>query len=64
MMKPSGIMEKIPKLPISNFKYSDAQVILRLVTIIAACHLSGKINRVLKRIQKMEHPNDFIDLLK
>jgi len=64
MMKPSEIVEKIPKLPISNFKYSDAQVILRLVTIIAACHLSGKINRVLKRIQKMEHPNDFIDLLK
>ena len=54
MMKPSEIVEKIPKLPISNFKYSDAQVILRLVTIIAACHLSGKINRVLKRIQKME----------
>ncbi|SEH50739.1 hypothetical protein SAMN02910265_01071 [Ruminococcus flavefaciens] len=63
-MKKQEILEKIQKFPISNFKYSDAQVILRLVTILAACHLSGKINRVLKRIQKMEHPEEFINILK
>ncbi len=63
-MKKTEILEKLPKFPITEFKYSDAQVVLRLVTILAACHLSGEVNRVLKRIQKMEHPNDFIDLLK
>ncbi len=63
-MKKQEILEKIQKFPISNFKYSDAQVILRLVTILAACHLSGKINRVLKRLQKMEHPDEFINILK
>ena len=63
-MKKPEILEKIQNSPISNFKYSDAQVILRLVTILAACHLSGKINRVLKRLQKMEHPDEFINILK
>jgi hypothetical protein len=63
-MKKPEILEKISKFPIPEFRHSDAQVVLRLVTILAACHLSGKINRVLKRIQKMEKNNDFIDLLK
>ena len=64
MMKPTEILEKISKLPITELRHSDAQVILRLVTILAACRLSGKINRILKRIQKMEHPDEFINILK
>ena len=63
-MKKLDIIEKLPKFPIREFKHSDAQVLLRLVTILAATHLAGKVNRVLKKIEKMEHPNDFIDLLK
>ena len=63
-MKKPEIIEKISKFPITEFRHSDAQVVLRLVTILAACRLSGKINRILKRIEKMEHPHDFIDLLK
>lgn len=63
-MKKPEIIEKISKFPLTEFKYSDAQVALRLVTILAACHLSGKVNRVLKRIQKMEHPEEFINILK
>ncbi len=63
-MKKPEIIEKISKFPIIEFRHSDAQVVLRLVTILAACHLSGKINRVLKRIQKMEHPDEFINILK
>ena len=63
-MKKIEILEKLPKFPLTEFKYSDAQVALRLVTILAACHLSGKINRVLKRIQKMEHPDDVLKYLK
>ena len=63
-MKKLDIIEKLPKFSITEFRHSDAQVVLRLVTILAACHLSGKINRVLKRIQKMEHPDEFINILK
>lgn len=63
-MKKPEILEKISKFPIPEFRHSDAQVVLRLVTILAACHLSGKVNRVLKRIQKMEHPEEFINILK
>ena len=63
-MKKIEILEKLPKFPITEFRHSDAQVVLRLVTILAATHLVGKVNRVLKRIEKMEQPNDFIDLLK
>lgn len=63
-MKKPEILEKLPKFPITEFRHSDAQVVLRLVTILAATHLAGKVNRVLKRIEKMEHPHDFIDILK
>ncbi len=63
-MKKTELLEKVSKFPIPEFRHSDAQVVLRLVTILAATHLAGKVNRVLKRIEKMEHPNDFIDLLK
>ena len=63
-MKKIELLEKLPKFPITEFRHSDAQVILRLVTILAACRLSGKINRILKRIQKMEHPEEFINILK
>ena len=63
-MKKIEILEKIPKFPIIEFRHSDAQVVLRLVTILAATHLAGKINRVLKRIEKMEHPDEFINILR
>ena len=63
MRKPE-ILEKLPKFPITEFRHTDAQVVLRLITILAACHLSGKVNRILKRIQKMEHPDDVLKYLK
>ena len=63
-MKKTEILEKLPKFPITEFRHTDAQIVLRLIAILAACHLSGKINRVLKRIQKMEHPEEFINILK
>lgn len=63
-MKKIEIIKKIPQFPITEFRRSDAQVALRLVTILAATHLVGKVNRVIKRIEKMEHPHEFWDLLK
>lgn len=63
-MKPTEIFEKIPKLPIAELRHSDAQVILRLVTILAATHLASKVNRVIKNINKLERPDDVLKYLK
>ena len=52
MMKPTEIFEKIPKLPIAELRHSDAQVILRLVTILAATHLASKVNKIIKNIDE------------
>ena len=63
MRKPE-VLEKLPKFPITEFRHTDAQVVLRLITILAACHLSGKVNRILKRIQKLENPDEVLKYLK
>ena len=63
-MKPTEIIAKIPKLPISELRHSDAQVILRLVTILAATHLASKVNKIIKNIDKLEHPDDVLKYIK
>lgn len=63
-MKPTEILEKIPKLPITELRHSDAQVLLRLVTILAATHLASKVNRIVKNINKLENPNDVLKYIK
>ncbi len=55
-MKPTEIFEKIPKLPIGELRHSDAQVLLRLITILAATHLASKVNKIIKNIDKLDHP--------
>lgn len=64
MMKPTEILEKITKLPIAELRHSDAQVLLRLVTILAATHLASKVNRIVKNINKLENPNDVLKYIK
>lgn len=63
-MKPTEIFEKIPKLPIAELRHSDAQVILRLVTILAATHLASKVNKIIKNIDKLDHPDDVLKYIK
>ena len=43
-MKKLEIINKIPKLPIPNISHSDVQIVVRLVTVIAATHLANKVN--------------------
>ena len=64
MMKPTEILEKIPKLPLAELRHSDAQVILRLVTILAATHLASKVNKIIKNIDKLDHPDDVLKYIK
>ncbi len=63
-MKSHGIIDKITKLPIPQLKQSDIQVILRLVTVLAATHLVNKVNKTIKHVEKLDNPNDIIGLLK
>ncbi len=63
-MKKIEILEKLPKFPITELGHSDLQVILRLVTILAATHLASKVNRVIKNINKLERPEDVLKYIK
>ena len=46
-MKSYDIIDKIRKLPVPQLRQSDVQVILRLVTVIAATHLVNKVNKTI-----------------
>ena len=63
-MKKLDIINKIPKLPIPNIGAGDIQIIMRLVTIIAATHLANKVDKVIKEINKLENPDAIIKFLK
>ena len=63
-MKKLELIEKIPKLPLPTVTHSDAQVILRLVTVLAATHLANKVSRIIKDIDKLEHPDDVFRIFK
>ena len=58
------IIEKIPKLPVPDIGHGDIQLILKLATILAACHLVNKTDKVMKKINKFDDPNSIISLLK
>ena len=63
-MKKLEIIDKIPKLPLLNISHSDVQIVVRLVTVIAATHLANKVNRIIKDIDKLEHPDEVLRFLK
>ena len=58
------IIKKIPKIPVPTLGHSDIQLILKLATILAACHLVNKTDKVMKKIDKFDDPNSIISLLK
>lgn len=63
-MKKIEILNKIPKLPIPNIGHGDIQIIMRLVTILAATHLANRVNKVIKEIKNLENPDSIIRFLK
>ena len=63
-MKKFDIIEKIPKLPLPTITHSDAQVILRLITVLAATHLANKVSKIIKDIDKLENPDEVLCYLK
>ena len=58
------IIEKIPKLPVPTLGHSDVQVILRLVTILAACHLVNKADKVVTKLNKLDDSDSIVRFLK
>ena len=63
-MKRPEIMTRLPKFKLPNILPNDAQVILRLVTILAATHLANKVDRIIRDLDKLDDPNDFIRIFK
>ena len=63
-MKKLEIIDKIPKLPLPNISHSDVQIIVRLVTVLAATHLANKVDKIVKEINNLEHPDDVLRFLK
>ena len=48
------IIEKIPKLPVPDIGHGDIQLILKLATILAACHLVNKADKVVTKLNKLD----------
>lgn len=63
-MKKIDILNRIPIIKLPNIMSSDAQIIMRLVTILAATHLANKVEKVVKEIQKMDNPETILRFLK
>ena len=63
-MKTTEILGKIAKLPVPQMKQGDAQVILRLVTVLATTHLVNKINKTIKKINELDNPDQIIGFFK
>ncbi len=63
-MKTTEIFGKITKLPVPQMKQGDAQVILRLVTVLATTHLVNKINKTIKKINELDNPDQIIGFFK
>ena len=63
-MKKSDILNKLTKLNIPSLTSGEVQIIIKLVTILAATHLANKVYKIIKELDKLEHPNDIISILK
>ena len=58
------IIEKIPKLPVPNIGHSDVQLILKLATILPACHLVNKADKVVTKLNKLDDSDSIVRFLK
>ena len=58
------IIEKIPKLPVPDIGHGDIQLILKLATILAACHLVNKADKVVTKLNKLDDSDSIVRFLK
>ena len=63
-MKKLEIIEKIPKLPVPDIGHGDIQLILKLATILAACHLVNKADKVVTKLNKLDDSDSIVRFLK
>ena len=63
-MKKLEILTKLSKVNLPSIMSSDAQVILRLVTILAATHLANKVDKVIKDFEALDNPDDIIHIFR
>jgi len=63
-MKSTEIISKIAKLPVPTINHSDVQVVLRLITVLAATHLVNKVNKTITRINDLDNPDNLFKFFK
>ena len=63
-MKSTEIISKIAKLPVPTINHSDVQIVLRLVTVLAATHLVNKVNKTITRIIDLDNPDNLFKFFK
>ena len=63
-MKSTEIISKIAKLPVPTINHSDVQVVLRLITVLAATHLVNKVNKTIIKINDLDNPDNLFKFFK
>ena len=63
-MLKADIIEKIPSLTVPTITRSDIRLITALVTVLAATHLVNKVDKVIRKIDRLEHPDDVLRFLR
>ncbi len=63
-MLKTDIIEKIPVLTVPTVTRSDIRLITALVTVLAATHLVNKVHKVIREIDRLEHPDDVLRFFK
>lgn len=59
-MNKTELVSRIIKNSASNISTNEVQIILRLVTLLAATHLANKVDKIIKELEISEKSNDII----
>ena len=63
-MLKADVIEKIPALTVPTITRSDIRLVTALVTVLAATRLVNKIDKVIRKIDQLEHPDDVLRFLR
>ena len=63
-MLKADVIEKIPALTVPTITRSDIRLITALVTVLAATHLVNKVDKVIRKIDRLENPDDVLRFLR
>lgn len=63
-MKKFAVISKISQLPVPPVTSGEVQVVLKLVTVLAAIHLANKVDKIIDKVNKTDRATEIISMLK